>query len=618
MHWTFLAVSSIFTLGIPSVVAEPPPPESIDVVELPLPPVAPDNNSGACTPSINPRRTGCIGKISDSFQAGDFTPDGNHVVITVEFVGASTAPDPGSIYTGLQLILVKTDNTTFPNGDPWKCLSCGVPSENARFLNPSRDYPHIARNSQQALWGHNILDCSGHPLTSDLCTPSKTHIYPIYWPAGADSSGTPREMRMHPDDIHMGWSSFTVGGQNSYYGRLEFNRNPSNGTVRGPRYDLVEVNLLVQPNGPAPIMAHGSELRIYDEAIAVGELRGFSGTGDEILYLGSTREANNIDLFAVHLLTGVVRRLTSHPEYADPIAFSHDNRWFVTMDTRGSDRQMWMAGQRYIPPIIDLVAVTAASSTRNNGARRFFQPILIDRYGDREDYFGQRINYQGDASNGSVNDPNWNGKADPAFSPDGTHVVYWQSLVMSPACGGENPLPCPVPTAQGGRTYRVMLARLSSRNPTSPVPVFAAPDEIPWATPYPSGSSLPTSYSLPAGNYTLYGKISGFANVTLDKNTLSGTFRSVFARYTDYSDDGQHYINGVEVVTRKYTAANPWLNHLDWFSDIIQTGAVHATKKTGPGGFHLSIDAMENIFKANGTLTTTVDGVAYHQPLNYT
>jgi hypothetical protein len=376
------------------------------------------------------------------------------------------------------------------------------------------------------------------------------------------------------------------------------------------------VNLLVQPNGTAPVMAEGNELRLHDEAIAVGELRGFSGTGDEILYIGSTREANNIDLFAVHIVTGVVRRLTSHPEYADPIAFSHDNRWFVTMDTRGSNRQMWMAGERYIPPLIDLVTIAAASSTRNNGARRFFQPILIDRYGDRGDYFGQRVNYEGDDSNGSINDPNWNGRADPAFSPDGTKIVFWQALVISPACGGTNPLPCPVSTAQGGRTYRVMLARLTSRKPTVPAPVFAAPDFIPWATPFPAGASLPTSYSLPGGNYTLYGMASGFANATLTKDPILGSFKTVSVNYTNYSDDGQHYINGYESVTQISSTSNPWLSNLNWVSDIVQSGTVDAVKKTGPGGFQLTIDALANIFEANGTLTTTMNGVTYYQPLN--
>lgn len=616
MRWTLSTIAYTIALGRASTIPAPPQPESIKVVELPLPPVAPSNDTGACTASINPHRTGCIGQISSSFQAGDFTPDGKHVVINVEFVGAPAAPDPASIYSGQHLIIVKVDGKTFATGDPWKCLSCGVPARNARSLDPSRDYPHAARNSRQALWGHNILDCSGIPIVSDDCTPNKTHIYPIYWPTGTNSSGTPREMRLHPDGIHMGWSSFTTGGEFAYYGRLQFRSNPMDGTLLVPRYDLVDVNLLVQPNGTAPIMAQGTELKRHDEAITVGELRGFSGAGDEILYIGSTREANNIDLFAVHMTTGAVRRLTSHPEYADPIAFSHDNQWFVTMDTRGSNRQMWMSGERYIPPLIDLVTITAASSTRNNGARRFFQPILIDRYGDRGDYFGQRVNYEGDGSNGSVNDPDWNGRADPAFSPDGTHIVFWQALVIPPACGGVNPLPCPVSTAQGGRTYRVMLASLTDRTPTHPAPVFAAPDYIPWATPFPPGASLPTSYSLPAGNYTLFGKATGFANATLTRDPVFGSFKTVSVNYTNFSDDAQHFINGYESVTLTLSASNPWLSQLDWVSDVVQTGAVNAVKVTGPGGFHLTIDAIENIFEANGTLSTTIDGVTYQQPLN--
>ncbi|CAG7931238.1 unnamed protein product [Penicillium olsonii] len=613
MHWSLLALAGQSALTIPSALPAPPQPEPIDILELPLPPVAPSNITGACSASINPHNTGCIGKESDFFQAGDFTPDGKHIALTVEYIGAPAAPNPGNIYNGLQLILVKVDGTTFANGDSWKCLSCGVPAENARSIDPSRDYPHIARNAKQALWGHNILECSSIPLTSDLCTPEITYIYPIHWPGTKNS---PREMRMHPDDIHMGWSSFTTRGQYSYFGRLEFNLVPKNGPLV-PRYDLVDVNILVQPDGPAPISVEGSELKIHNEAITIGELRGFSGSGNEIIYLGSTREANNIDLFAVHVITGAIRRLTSHPEYADPIAFSHDDQWFVTMDTRGSDRQMWMSGMRHVPPLIDLVAVTAAASIRNNGARRFFQPILIDRFGDRDAYFGQQVNADGEGGNGSINDPNWNGKADPAFSPDGTMIVYWQSLVTEPACGGDNPLPCPESTAQGGRTYRVMLARLSSRTPTNPVPVFAVPDMIPWAMSFGPGDMPPAMHFVPGGNYTLHGKAGGFANVTFVNDELLGIPKTVSVDYTEYSDDGRHYINGYESVTLTVPKESPWSNHLDWVSDIVQTGLVHAVKKTGPGGFHMSINALENIFVANGTLTTTIDGVVYHQPLNY-
>lgn len=124
MNWNAFALA----VSIPAIViqaeivlqAEAPPvpqPEPIAVTELPLPPVAPSNHSGACTKSINPHGTGCIGITSDTFQAGDFTPDGNHVLANVEFVGAPTAPDPASVYTGQQLIAVKVDGSLFPNGD---------------------------------------------------------------------------------------------------------------------------------------------------------------------------------------------------------------------------------------------------------------------------------------------------------------------------------------------------------------------------------------------------------------------------------------------------------------------------------------------------------------------
>ncbi|CEL12023.1 hypothetical protein ASPCAL15116 [Aspergillus calidoustus] len=594
-------------------VPKPPRPEPIDVVELPLPPVISSDTVGACTKKANPRRTGCIGQDFVDFQSGDFTLDGDHVVVNLEFIGAPNAPDPASIYTGEQLILVKTNGKTFPNGDPWKCLTCGVPAGNAQSLDPERDYPHVARSGTKALWGHNIIDCGDALLSSDACTPNNTFIYPIFWPVAADGSGAggvPREMRLHPDDIHMGWSSFTAnGGQNTYFGRLEFNPNPSSGDVRAPRYDLVDVNLLMDTTGPASLMVNDQgELEQHPEAIRVGELRGFSGAGDEILYIGPTREANNHDIFAVHVVTGKVRRITSHPEYADPVAFSHDNNWFCVMDTRGSDRQMWMAGMRGIPPLIDGVTVMAAASTRNNYHRRFFQPILIDRYGDRGGYFGQQVN--------AGSDPNWNGRADPAFSYDGTKIVYWQALVTAPACGGVNPLPCPTSTAQGGRVYRVMLARLKNRKPTQPAPVFDVPDFIPWAIPFPPGSEYPEEYALPPGTYTLRGRVSGTANATFVENPSTGALTTISVEYDNYSDDGEHVINGVESVTSTPNPTNPWMSHVDWTSDLVGTGVVRATKKTGPGGFQLSIDAMTNVFNANGTLTTTIDGVVYRQPAN--
>ena len=620
MHLTPRALGFAALLGASFAVPDPPKPEPIEVVELPLPPVSPSNDEGACTSDVNPNGTGCIRKDMESqeFQAGDFTPDGNHVVVNVEFTGAPA----GGIYDGEQLILIKADGTTFSNGDAWKCLSCGVPEENAMSLDPQRDYPHALRSGDKVLWGHNILDCDGVELASDDCTPNRTHIYPIHWPNKADGSGiggAPRELRMHPDDVHMGWSSFTGdGGQNCFFGRLEFNSEPTTGEPLAPRYDLVDVNLLRDPNGKDPITNNGTELQINDDSMTVGELRGFSGSGDEIIYIGSPWEANNVDLLAIHVITGEIRRLTSHPEYVDPAAFSHDNEWFVAMDTRGTDRQMWMSGMRWIPPVIDMVAITVAASTRNNGPRRFFQPILIDRYGDRGEYFGQQVNGEGDGSDGSVNDPNWNGRADPAFSPDGTKIVYWQALVVPPVCGGENPLPCPESTAEGGREYRVMLARRTSREPTEPAPVFDVPDSLPWATPFPPGSTAPTLRVPEPGEYTLHGKVSGVATVNLTDTTTHGGPGTVSVEYSDYCDQEGYVLNGYEEVTLEIVPPDPWNNLVHWYSDIVQTGVVDGTKKTSPDGLHLEINAAENNLSANGTLTTTLDGVEYKQPANGT
>jgi hypothetical protein len=163
-----------------------------------------------------------------------------------------------------------------------------------------------------------------------------------------------------------------------------------------------------------------------------------------------------------------------------------------------------------------------------------------------------------------------------------------------------------------------MLAHLSSRQPAAPAPVYKVPDMIPWATAFSSGASTPSPYQLPPGHYTLHGKANGTAQVHLTAYPGFEGFKSVAVNYTNYSDDGRHFTHGRETVTLTLSASNPWWNHVDWYSDLTQTGAVQATKRTGPGGFHLSIDAMTNIFEANGTLTTTVGGVVYSQPANGT
>ncbi len=600
-----------------------PAPEPVSVEELPMPPTAPSNTAGACNATINSHGTGCISGI---IQSGSFLPDGHHVVAAVNFAGAPAAPDPASIYSGTQLIIVKTDGTTFSNGDAWKCVTCGMPDANAQGINTTRDYPQTFHDGKRLMAGTNIFDCSPHLLTDDDCTPDQMHAYPIRWNVTADGSGNGgsiRELRLHPDDAHLGFNAVFIGGgkydEYGYLSRLVFNPSPSTGTPLVPRYDLEKVTLLFQEGLDKRVLAvnpkNPNELVINHHAIEVGEFRGFTKNGREVMYIGYPFESSNIDVFAADLTTGAVRRLTSNPEYTDPVDSSPDDNWIVAMDTRGSDRQEFLAAMRWIPPITDVVTTSATSSTRNNGNRRFFQPILIDRYGDRGDYQGQQLN-AGNGAPGSISDPNWNGMADPRWSPDGTSVVYWQAMVVSPACGGINPLPCPVSTEPGGRTSRMMIARLTSRQPLSIAQPAVISDTVPWGTPYVPGSAAPVRAHIPEGSYVLKGQVSGTANVQITETADKSAIATVAVDYKNYADVSGYTINGTESVT----GTRPSITKIsvDWYSNLDQRGNVTGSKVTSVDGFHLIIDVLTNLFNATGTLTTTIDGKVYTQPANGT
>jgi len=626
-----LTLSATFALSIANRVCagqqplpKPPAPEPIAITELPLPPTAPSSDPGACTAAVNPNRTGCTTSAPLTFQSGSFLPDGHHVLALVHFTGAPVAPDPASIYQGGQIILVKTDGGKFPNGDAWKCVTCGVPAENALGVGPDQTYPQSFLDGKRIMEGTNIVDCSPFLLTDDRCTADKVHIFPIRWnirPDGSGAGGSIRELRLHPDNVHLGYNamSFAEGqiAQFGYLARLEFNAAPKTGEPRVPRYDLTQVTRLFRDGPDSMVLArdpqHPDRLRLNFNAITVGEFRGFSKNGREAFYVGYPFESSNIDVFAVDLTSGKVGRLTSNPEYVDPLDASPDDKWIVAEDTRGSDRQMFMAAMCGVPPIIDLLTTGAVSSVRNNHDRRFFQPYLIDRFGDRGDYQGQQLN-AGDGTPGSASDPNWNAMADPRWSPDGTRVVFWQAQVTSPACGGSNPLPCPPPTEPGGRRFRMMLAQFTSRKPLSIQPPAPISDHVPWGTPYVPGSALPNMPLLPEGTYTLQGKLSGSATVAIVHTAGHRAIKTVSVVYKRYSDERGNILDGTEEVTQ--LPSKPTASALDWHSNLVQSGKTHGTKLTSPDGFKLTIDYMLNVFQATGTLTTTINGKTYVQPGN--
>lgn len=596
-------------------------PEAIEITSVALPPVVSSSEPGACSDLVNSHGTGCIGQRT-GLQAGNFLPDGNHIVATIRFTGAPASPDPRSIYQGNQVIVLKVDDTLFPNGDSWKCITCGLSNDHDVVPDsPDFSYPQAFSDGRRILAGRFIVDCGEASLISEECDQSQTQIYPLRLENMPDSSGPGadlRELRLHPDNVHLGFNVFSFAdgrlGQNAYIARLQFNASPTTGSNRSPRYDLEHVNQLYNPDASQTIVVEGDELTIHRNAISIGELRGFSGTGREVLYLGYPHESCNIDVFAADLQAGRVRRLTSHPGYVDPVQMSPDDGSMVIMDTRSNDRTTFMAGMRGIPPLADLVTTMACASVRNNGQRRFFQPYLLDRYGDREGYYGQEINCAsaGEPGSGLPDDPEWNGRADPWFSPDGTKIVYWQAQTVSPACGGDNPLPCYDSTEPGGRRERIMIAHLAGREPLQPQAVEPMPDIIPWAVPYLPGGIPSRRKHPPSGVYTLKGQHSGHARVSLTENDSQTAIRTVAVSYHDFSDDGESFLHGTQRVTEDLEHLT--IDHLEWHSNLTYRGRYEASQVTSEDGFRMSIDVMKNDFRANGTLKTILDGVEYLQP----
>ncbi|KAJ4249782.1 hypothetical protein NW762_012124 [Fusarium torreyae] len=272
---------------------------------------------------------------------------------------------------------------------------------------------------------------------------------------------------------------------------------------------------------------------------------------------------------------------------------------------------------RGIPPLVDIVGGILPATSRNNGVRRFFEPYVLDHFGDRGNWYGQKINgdNKGVPGSGAINDPEWNGMADPRWSPDSRQLVYWQTHTVSPACGGSNPLPCYKSKEQGGRNYRMYIATFTNRDPTARAPVKEHSDVIPWGTPYVPGSNPPAQSDVSSGIYTLKGKASGSAKVNITMGTLP-TIGTVSVSYNKYSDDGKSYLDGSETVTRSVSRL---VNYsFDWYSDIKQSGAVKGTKKTSKGGYHVSVSVMENVLTSTGSLVTTLDEVKWSSPASGT
>ncbi|MEV6341086.1 hypothetical protein AB0M12_40990 [Nocardia vinacea] len=570
-----------------------------DVRELPVPPTAPSTDAGSCTEAVNPHNTGCVSPAWGALGAvGTYYPSSDYALVGAVLAGAP-ASGPASSFNGPQMLLVHTDGKTFPNGDGWKCLTCGVSypaswSDNNNFTYAINSF----HDGKRALAGSAIIDCGPYEFSDDECTPAQLHAYPLYWDDGTGKPGTLREPRLNPDDKHLGFSyvppSKEVLAEYAFAGTLRFDQ--ANG-----RYDIDDVRTMYNPDPRfQPYMVDGNQLK-FNPAGMIGEFRGWTADGTSALGIESY-ESGSIDLWATDNATGKSRPLTRHAMYTDPNSGSPDGRYLLSEQVIGSGRLDFISGLRGIPPLTDQLPTTGhISGIRNNGQRRFFLPYLVDADTGRSMHIDTPA------------EPNWNAAADPAWLADSTAAVWAENLVTTPACGGSNPLPCPTSNEPGGRHSRVMIARFDGLRPTSPPTVASAPD-VAWGLPYHPGDTPPAFPHLPGGTYTLDGEKGGQAKVVITEDSSKALISKIDVTYTDFHNDPYATINGTESVERGTDAQ---ISAITWHENLKVSGKHQGTKVTSePGGFTLSPAVLENNFQATGTMTTTIDGTTYTQPAN--
>ncbi len=144
-----------------AAIPSPPATEPILLVRLPLPPAIPTDIPGACNVSINPRKTGCMPVSSGrGFPVWSLLPDGRHVLALIQFVGAQQLRTRPAYLPALQIIIVKTDDSTFANGERWKCIGCGLPAENAVGRHAGARLSPGIHGRQAVTCRTNVIDCS--------------------------------------------------------------------------------------------------------------------------------------------------------------------------------------------------------------------------------------------------------------------------------------------------------------------------------------------------------------------------------------------------------------------------------------------------------------------------
>ncbi len=449
-----------------------------------------------------------------------WSPDGKHIVF-------------GNIMDGA-IWMVGAD------GSDLTCVTCSmtdVPKIYSAFSYIFPDHKRLFVSNELGDVAY-VVECSPSVVQCD-------HSQALPIDLSADEASDPRKQNLGrrtyhlaPDGVHLGYTMTRPDTMVMLIGKL----------VRGDsQYTLEDIKVI---NPPGPTGPDDENVAGWAHASHMFELKSFADGGASVLIVDEP-SAGNPDTFKLDLASGAMVPMASSPDWDEDGAVSPNGRYLALASWRGMGRLedfglMPLSKGFFNYPLFAVIAFYHVSHWA--GFQCDLQPWLLPGGGDDHGkLFGQPlVPYQG----GDIIAAN-NLSGQPFWSPDSTRILLREHTTEVPPADANEEL-----KVKGIPPHRLLIARLD-REPSPP--------EKAVETRVGDWASTPEQYTgVFASPQTVF--IHGSHGGTIEV-VYTGTLLSAndMATYTNYSEDGEHFLSGTTTLTGSVYAS------LNYQSDLTVT-----------------------------------------------